>query len=643
MTQALATEYAANGWRVRPLRGQGKHSYSRKSRRFDATTAPDTIAEYWQGRYAADGVAIKARMGFVIVDIEAEGIEAAHTLGYFDTPTHTEATAGGGFRMLFRCDETGRGLMQAKPAGGIELFFEGSARAIKVYGGAQNAHHYADAPQCIADAARDLRNARDSHRRAKPLPSIDGIAPQRKTNYAYAVLLDRCDQLQADGVRNNRHDAALKHGRAIGAVLHLGLDRDTAEGMARAIIDGWPREGRAAHWNTFLDGVNYGITHPLTPQWKGDATREIFERAHARGIGLLCALSNTGMVNLDDGQHCTRRTMNRTLAGILAHSKGRCMAGVFFASQRDIMQAGSISSRATVDKGIQAAIAEGILRKLDRETVAALAKYAREDADTEATAYEFDLKRIARLTSCLQSGPDSAETWEGVGAGEGGTGTRGAENAAKAAPAPASLHVSISGPLCRQVTQGQIARLIQAGARGAVVEAVRQIGQGVPANARALKSAGVGCRETCYRALHTLREWGCLGVVDNDGQTYLLDSAALDAALLRLEGERMAVNERISEVVGAQRASFYKGRKERAERLALRVTGAAGVVEVTEAGAELLGAYALERVTTHAIDAIAPVAVEVPRDDAVTALFGSGATVAEEWVGEASAERPNGV
>lgn len=632
MTLALALEYAAHGFRVCPLR-TGKKQYSRRSARAHtrATTDPDQLRKWWRGHGASDGVAVRVPLGVAIVDIDKEGIDAAHELGIFDKQTHCTPSPDAGYRLIFDACEVGRGLKElAGLPKGIEVFFESSSRAIRMYEG-ETFHpwKFAPLPDAIAAEAQRMSDARAAHRSISVAASIITTAtPDTQRCYAYATLTNNCADLGNAG-KGERHAAALKHGRLIGSVLHMGLSSDDAMRHAKSVIDTWPRDGRAEHWRTFCDALEYGSKTPMQPQWNAPSTRATFERANALAVEMLARLPASGWAHMSDGTRCKRATVRRVVAGIIEHAKRISVYGVFFASQRDIMKAGGITSRATVERGIDAAIAAGVLVPVDRETVAWLAKFARVDARTQANAYALN---VSELAMCARKGPESAEEWEGIGAPGNAPAPITTQNGQerRAGHAQASPHSSISGPF-----RAQLQRMSRAGARPSVIEVLRQLGEGLADNVADFVSNGAGERRTVYKALAELRAQGAIGFQDDKGRHYVIDPAALEIMLSRLEGERMEINERLGKRIESERASYYAARAQKAgsaceantdtDGVALRVTGALGVVEVMQRGAELLEPDALERVYSHAIASVgAAVAVETAPE---AALFGVGVKV----------------
>lgn len=620
-----------------------KHQYSRDTKRYhlNATTDPDKIAKWWSGAYANDGVAAKVRPLTCIVDVEPEGIDAACALGLLDIETHTERSSEGGYHLIFTIDDRGRNIKKGNLAKGIEVFYEGGHKvAVRMYEPVAHAWQFAPAPPYVLELADALNSARITHRKARPVPSVnaslDTVPEQIKLNYAYKVLRDRCDKLTQSNGKGIRHDAALEHGRVMGAVIHLGVTRELVEGMARDAMKSWPPDKFREHWPTLLDALDYGQQCPHMPAWKHADTHRMFASQHETITRACRHMPLTGKVAIDHGEQCTWRTIQRVILAIAEHAAAAQRFGVCFAAQRDIMAASGISSRRTVAKGIRAAIQLGILRKVNRKTVAWLAKFERSDKQTEANAYAFNLAKLEQIAEkvggpdCSESGPEDAEDGGGVGGDTAPEGAKCAQNGQNAANEDARTlpSSSLSGPLSEHC-EGLVTALLHAGAAPSTIAAARAIGTGTANNARALKAVGVGCRGTVLRALADLRDMGCIGYRAEDGTVYLLDGAALQAAIDNLERDTAMTTERIKRRVSDERQAYYKrrGQVPASDDVALRVEGAGGIVEVTAAGADLMGADALERLTAHAIDTVGDTGII--EASGVGALFGPGARVVE--------------
>lgn len=544
-----ALDYAAHGFAVVPVntrRGR-KVLYSNDSSRAwrNATTDADTIEKWWSGKWADDGIACRIPLGLVYVEIDASngGNETAKAYGLDAViETHTD-TRHDGRGFWFRVGEIGRGLLSTKLGAGIDVFFENHNNVVVMpLLGTQNAWQIADAPECITELAERLQAARRGKRsKASAIEATTPIeAPSYvKRNYAEIVLANACDALRA-APSGSRHDAILEHARRVGAVLHLGLERDRALDMLTDAISHYKDARDDAR--SIEDSLDFGAKAPYTPKWRAGEVRRQFQEHAERLFASLAQMQVGGMVDYAGGK-CRRMTMNRVMVAVWQHFTDHGLFGVAFCSRRNIQLAGDMSTPRTIERGRSAAIQAGFMRRIDRRDVAWLRKHADKDRRGQAFAYAFDLARLADAVRAGQKDTRNADERGGSvqpGAGQDFDQQVGANTDPGAPPIPPPLS-SVSGVLLSSL------RLATARAAPGQVGVLQAIAVGADTLEAVTDHARMSSR-TCRRHIDRLISEGV--IVQGAGGGYDIDVDSLNRHLAEMEHARLdgrgALAQRIS-------------------------------------------------------------------------------------------------
>jgi hypothetical protein len=217
--------------------------------------------------------------------------------------------------------------------------------------------------------------------------------------------------------------------------------------------------------------------------------------------------------------------------------------GVAIVAERDMMNMAAISEPRTIHKGIRAALHMGFIRKVDRDSVACLAKFGDFDPRMQANAYTFNVPAMVAAGGVSQNNTSNAENGEGARELASGQG-RGRDARAHASSSAGGLspHSSFSGVVLRHLT---------AGASAGEVATLRAVASGCTSAPAIVKASGLS-RGTVYRNLARGVRAGVIICAAEGHYTIASDDVLAQDVALR-ETARLDVRARIADRVHKDR------------------------------------------------------------------------------------------